>query len=192
MAKSGHDLKFLTQTELKSLLARAREQDIRAYTMILLAYRHGLRASEVCKILISDIDLAAGEIVCRREKGSITNWQHLAADETEAVRVWLQQRPKTDSPFLFVSRQSPAVSRSQFFRVFQALARTSGVPAEKCHPHSLKHSLGTHLAYAGLPAHVIQRRMGHESVKNTIVYLNIADRYVDEQCELARQRGEMV
>ena len=63
----------------------------------------------------------------------------------------LQERPFDLSPnsrFLFLSRKGSPVSRSQFFRLFKNLAKSIGLSDEKCHPHILKHSLGTHLANA--------------------------------------------
>ena len=45
--------------------------------MILMAYRHGLRASEVCGIKLADVDLKAGSISIRRLKGSLHTIQPL-------------------------------------------------------------------------------------------------------------------
>lgn len=155
-------------------------------------YRHGLRASEISSVTVSDFDLDQRRIMCRRNKASINNWQAMAEDEVEAVRAVLQDHRREKSPFLFGTRQSHAISRSQFYRVFRALAHDAGIPAEKRHPHVLKHSLGTHLANAGVPLQVIQHRLGHRCLKNTMVYLEIANAHADEQCELARCRGGVV
>jgi type 1 fimbriae regulatory protein FimB len=185
-------LMFLTQTELKALLDRAKQRGARDYAMILLAYRHGLRASEVCNITVGNIDLDAGNVRCERGKGSISNWQQLAADEAKALRSWLRKRPKSDSPFLFLSRRRTPVSRSQFFRLFSDIARSIGLPAEKCHPHVLKHTLGTHLANAGVPVQVIQARLGHRNIANTMIYLQISSGYVDRAFEAALANGAVV
>src|ERR1035441_830783 len=98
-------LNFLTQNELKALLIKAKQTGLRDYAMILLAYRHGLRASEVCNVTIENIDLDAGNIRCERGKGSISNWQSLADDEVKTLRAWLRKRPKSDSRYLFLSRK---------------------------------------------------------------------------------------
>jgi hypothetical protein len=62
MGKRSNSIKFLTRSWLQRLLAAARERGVRDYAMILLAYRHGLRASEVCRVQTSHIDLDAGNI----------------------------------------------------------------------------------------------------------------------------------
>ena len=185
-------LRFLTQGELKALLDKAKKHDLRDYAMILLAYRHGLRASEVCNITLENIDLDAGNIRCERGKGSISNWQSLADDEVKTLRAWLRKRPKSDSKFVFLSREGSPVSRSQFFRSFKAIAHSIGLSDEKCHPHILKHSLGTHLANAGVAPQVIQQRLGHRNIQNTMVYLTISNGFVDRAFGAALANGAVV
>ena len=185
-------LTFLTQTETKALLDRAKQSGARDYAMVLLAYRHGLRASEICNITMQNLDLDAGNIRCQRGKGSISNWQQLAKDEVKAVSAWLKHRPQSTSPYLFTSRKGSPVSRSQFFRVIKELGRKAGLPPEKCHPHILKHSIGTHLANAGMPVQVIQSRLGHRNIQNTMVYLQVSSVYVDKAFESAIAHGAVV
>ena len=62
MSRANSERKFLTKTELKALLDRVKLKSARDYAMLLLAYRHGLRASEVCNITMENIDLDAGNI----------------------------------------------------------------------------------------------------------------------------------
>ena len=84
------------------------------------------------------------------------------------------------------------MSRTQFFRVFRELARSAGIADEKCHPHILKHSLGTHLANSGVPVQVVQQRLGHRNIQNTLVYLQISSGYVDRAFEAAVANGAVV
>ena len=88
MSRASGDMQFLTKGELKNLLDKAKSRSARDYAMLLLAYRHGLRSSEVCNILIQNIDLEAQNIRCVRGKGSISNWQGLSKDEVKAVKTW--------------------------------------------------------------------------------------------------------
>src|SRR5579883_3400184 len=87
----------LAPCELVRLLKAARERSIRDWTMLLVAYCHGLRASEVCGLRMEDIDLRAGTIRCRRLKGSLETVQTLSPhrgnvllDEVRALREWLK------------------------------------------------------------------------------------------------------
>src|SRR5579863_3714146 len=88
---------ILSPTEILDLLKSARKHSTRDWAMILLAYRHGLRASEVCGLKLADLDLKGGSISIRRLKGSLHTIQPLfqhrgqpLLDETGAVRAWLR------------------------------------------------------------------------------------------------------
>ena len=192
MSRKTGDMKFLTKGELKALLDRAKMKSSRDYAMILLSYRHGMRASEVCNITMQNLDLEAGNIRCQRGKGSISNWQQLSADEIKAVKTWLRKRPKAESEFLFISNRGTPMSRCQFFRLFKHHAQAVGIPEEKQHPHVLKHSLGTHLANAGMPAQTIMARLGHRNIQNTMIYLQVSSAYVDKAFESALANGAVV
>ncbi len=142
---------FLTQTELRALLDRAKRSGPREYAMLLIAYRHGLRASEICNLTFENVDLEAGNIRCQRGKG-----EHLQLANAGRGRGQGSQGLATTASevgqriSLFLSRKGNPLSRCQFFRLFRALAEEAGLGPEKRHPHILKHSLGTHLANAGL------------------------------------------
>lgn len=192
MTRKTSEMQFLTKGELKALLGGLKLKSPRDYAMILLAYRHGMRASEVCNITMQNLDLEAGNIRCQRGKGSISNWQQLPIDEIKAIKTWLRRRPKVDTDCLFISNRGTPMSRSQFFRLFKNHAHAVGIPEEKQHPHVLKHSLGTHLANAGMPVQVIQSRLGHRNIQNTMVYLQVSSAYVDKAFEAAMANGAVV
>lgn len=78
----------LTRDEVMQLLRAARKNrhGARNQAMMLLAYRHGLRASEVVGLRWSDLDVGLGTIYCRRAKGSNPGVHPLARDEVSALR----------------------------------------------------------------------------------------------------------
>jgi len=90
--RRDQNIKFLTKQELQDVLACAKQHSPREHCMVLLAYRHGLRASEVCGIRMDHVDLKAGNLRCERGKGSVSNWQSLARDEMKAIRLWFRHR----------------------------------------------------------------------------------------------------
>jgi integrase len=57
---SRSTMTYLTPDEILAVLKAARARSVRDWAMVLLAYRHGLRASEVCGLKMSDFDLKAG------------------------------------------------------------------------------------------------------------------------------------
>ena len=70
-------MKALTPAEIHKVLKVASVSK-RNHAMILLAYKHGMRASEVCKLKMSDVDQKNGQITIRRLKGSLTTTQPLS------------------------------------------------------------------------------------------------------------------
>jgi type 1 fimbriae regulatory protein FimB len=187
--RKQQQIKFLTKQELQDLLDRAKQQSVREHCMVLLAYRHGLRASEICGLRLDHLDMKAGNIRCERGKGSVSNWQSLARDELMAIRLWLKHRTDKDNPYLFTSRNGGGMSRSQFFRIFKQLCEAAGIPEDKRHPHVLKHSLGTHMANAGMPVQVIQHRLGHRNISSTMVYVQMSNIYVDRAFQAVLDSG---
>lgn len=192
MGKRTDSIKFLTRSELQRLLAAAREHSVRDYVMILLAYRHGLRCAEICEMKYDQVDCDAQRLLCVRRKGSVTNWQELVKDEVDAVTAWLPHRPFPDSQYMFVTCRGGPLNHSRFRRILKSIGVEAGVPHERAHPHALKHSIAVHMVEADIPVQLIQRRLGHRSIKNTMVYLSIADSHVDKVVKNARQDGYIV
>ena len=145
--RQSNSRKALTPEEILKVLKIARESK-RNLAMILLAYRHGMRASEVCELRLADVDLKNGQITIRRLKGSLTTTQPLTdhpgqplLSEKRVLRAWLAER-RDASDFVFTSQKGGRIHRSQFFRMFQSVAERVGLPADRRHPHCLKHALG--------------------------------------------------
>lgn len=89
----------LEPSEVLSLLRAARAKGNREWAMILLAYKHGMRASEVCNLRVEDVDIKNGSIVVERLKGSLRTTQAVTEhrgepllNELKALREWLRQR----------------------------------------------------------------------------------------------------
>jgi site-specific recombinase XerD len=91
-------------------------------------------------------------------------------DEVVALRAWRKARPADGSDFLFASQKGGRLDRTQFFRVFQMIAEGAGLPAEKRHPHVLKHSLASHLIAGNVNLALVKQALGHCSISSTMVY----------------------
>jgi type 1 fimbriae regulatory protein FimB len=186
---------FLTPEETLAVLRAARGRSTRDWAMVLLSYRHGLRASEVCGLKLSDIDLKSGSISIRRLKGSLQTVQPLyphrgqpLLDEVNALRAWLRERRSDGSDYLFTSQKGGKLDRTQFFRVFQAIAETAALPLEKRHPHVLKHSLASHLVAGNVNLALVRQALGHRSINSTMQYVGTSDGQAAEAAQAALMR----
>src|SRR5581483_12020506 len=103
---------YLTESETTNFLRAARKgrHGVRNYAMVLLAYRHGLRVSELINIRMAELDLDTGHLFVRRLKGSLSTSHPLEGDEIRAMRAWLRKRiqaPCCNSPLVFLSERGP-------------------------------------------------------------------------------------
>jgi integrase/recombinase XerD len=141
-----------------------------------------MRASEVCNLKVDDIDLKNGSIVVERLKGSLRTTQAVTEhrgvpllNEQRALREWLRERRNDGSDYLFTSQKGGRLDRSQFFRLFRAIACEAGLAAEKRHPHALKHSLASHLVSANVNLALVKQQLGHKSISSTMRYVTTTD-----------------
>jgi site-specific recombinase XerD len=84
-----------------------------------------------------------------------------------------------------VSQKGGRLDRTQFFRIFQAVAEATGLPAEKRHPHVLKHSLATHLVASNANLALVKQALGHRSIISTMVYVGTTDAQAAEAVQAA-------
>jgi integrase len=186
---------FLSPEETLAVLGAAKERSARDWAMVLLAYRHGLRASEVCDLKVADADLKAGSLNVRRLKGSLSQVQPLyqhrgqpLLDEMKAVREWRRERKADGSDYLFTSQKGGRLDRTQFFRIFRACAEAVGLPQEKRHPHVLKHSLASHLVAGNVNLALVKQALGHRSINSTMQYVGTSDGQAAEAAQAALMR----
>jgi integrase len=151
-------VKALTVAEVDAVVAQG---DTQLQAMVLLAYRHGMRPSEVCGLRWSDIDFDAKTIRVRRLKNSFTTVQPLSEEELQAIAAQPYDKRET--------RIFP-VDRTTFWRHFKKACKASGVAASKRHPHALKHACGFALVAANVNLAVIKAHLGHRSINSTSIY----------------------
>ncbi|ENZ8430784.1 tyrosine-type DNA invertase [Klebsiella aerogenes] len=165
---------FLTQNEIESLLnaANSGPHAARNYCLTLLCFIHGFRASEICRLRISDIDLRSKCIYIHRLKKGFSTTHPLLNKEIQALKRWLDIRdeyPQSASEWLFLSRKGNPLSRQQFYQIISASGDQAGLPLE-IHPHMLRHSCGFALANMGIDTRLIQDYLGHRNIRHTVWY----------------------
>jgi type 1 fimbriae regulatory protein FimB/type 1 fimbriae regulatory protein FimE len=141
-------------------------------TMILLAYRHGLRVAELVTLRWDAIDFAHGRLHVHRVKGSSESVHPLSGREMRALRR-LKREQEPDSPFIFTSERgapfSPAGARKMIARLGDAAGFDFPV-----HPHMLRHACGYQLANRGVDTRSLQAYLGHRNIQHTVRYTELA------------------
>ena len=144
-------------------------------TMILIGYRHGLRASELCDLQWSQVELATGRLHVRRAKNGSPSVHPMQGDEIRALRR-LQREQGLSSHVFMTERDGPMTPKA-----FHALFGRIGARAKMqfpIHPHMLRHGCGYALANAGHDTRALQAWLGHKNIQHTVRYTELApDRF---------------
>jgi integrase len=168
---------YLTLDEVERLRKAAGQNrhGFRDATMILVAYRHGLRPSEACGLRWDAIDLDLGRIHCHRRKNGAPSVHPLSGAELRALRRVRREAPA--SPFVFVSERGAPFTVGGFRRMVARLGVKAGF-AFPVHPHMLRHACGFKLANDGVDTRSLQVYLGHKNIQHTTVYAALApDRF---------------
>jgi type 1 fimbriae regulatory protein FimB/type 1 fimbriae regulatory protein FimE len=139
--------------------------------MILVAFRHGLRAAELCDLRWDQVEFGAAVLHVRRVKNGTASTHPLRGDELRALR--RLQRESETSPFIFVSERGTPFTTAGFARMIERAAETAGLTL-KAHPHMLRHACGYALANKGHDTRAIQAWLGHRSITSTAIYTALA------------------
>jgi integrase len=164
----------LTPSEVESLVeaAKANRHGHRDATMVLLAYRHGLRACELVDLEWSQIDFKAAVLHVRRAKKGTPGTHPIRGDELRALRK-LQREQNPTSPFVFTSERGSPFATSGFAKMIERAGVEAGFDF-KAHPHMLRHACGFALANAGHDTRALQAYLGHKNIQHTVRYTELA------------------
>lgn len=147
---------------------------VRDQAMFHLAYRHGLRVSELTSIRVGDLDMSGKSLYVRRLKNGLSTVQPVQKDTLCLLRSWLKIRgeylsERVESDWLFLSQQGRILSRQRVFRLARRYGEIAGLPFA-FHPHMLRHACGYALADQGLDTRLIQDYLGHKNISHTVRY----------------------
>jgi integrase/recombinase XerD len=163
-------MQYLTRPELRRLFEVAQQHNPHYRLAMTVTLWHGLRVSELINLRGSDVT-PDGCIIVRRLKGSNTTLQPLRQDSDVLF---------DESPLLELARERKTlrlfpISRGHFHRLMRAYGAEAGIHPDKCHPHSLKHSVAMILWDCTQSLGVVQNFLGHKSPSSSLVYLREVD-----------------
>jgi integrase len=165
---------YLTEAEVERLMgaARGNRYGHRDATMILVAYRHGLRVSELVDLRWDQVDFRTATLHVRRVKQATPSTHPIIGDELRALRR-LQREQEPKSTFVFTSERGAPFTSAGFARMIER----AGIEAKfgfKPHPHMLRHACGFALANRGHDTRALQAYLGHKNIQHTVRYTELS------------------
>jgi type 1 fimbriae regulatory protein FimB/type 1 fimbriae regulatory protein FimE len=157
--------KFMTEAEIEALAKAAGSH--RDRTMILVAFRHGLRANEVVNLRWDQIDLGKALLTIYRSKHGRDATHPMPGGEIRDLRR-LHRETERASEFVFVSRLGSPMTMRAFGQMTKRTAAAAGLA--NVHPHALRHACGYKLALEGRSMRDIQHYLGHRRIASTEIY----------------------
>ena len=166
---------YLTPKEVERLIAAAkkpgRRYGLRDATMILVAFRHGLRVSELCALTWDQIDFSQGMMHVRRIKNGIGSVQQIGGEEMRMLRAL--KREDAAARYVFMTERGAPMTPAGFRKMLARL----GVAAKfqfSVHPHMLRHACGYKLANDGRDTRALQHYLGHKNIMHTVRYTELS------------------
>jgi type 1 fimbriae regulatory protein FimE len=171
---------YLTATEVEALMENARQvgrHGHRDMTLIMLAYRHGLRVAELVALRWEQVDWRQGLLHVIRLKQGTPTTHPLRGPELRALRKLQRDYPET--PYVFVSERKAPLTTGAVRKIVARAGESAGL-SFPVHPHMLRHATGFYLANQGQDTRAIQDYLGHKNIQHTVRYTQLApDRFKD-------------
>ena len=165
---------YLSEKEVGKVIAAAAAQGrhgVRDSALILIAYRHGLRVSELVSLRWDQIDLSQGLVHISRLKNGLPSVHPLRGPELRALR--RLQRENANAAYVFVSERKAPLTPDAVRKIVGRAGREAGITFS-IHPHMLRHATGYKLANDGHDTRAIQQYLGHRNIQHTTRYTELA------------------
>jgi type 1 fimbriae regulatory protein FimB/type 1 fimbriae regulatory protein FimE len=160
----------LTKAEVDRLIEAARDNRnaLRDQTMILVAFRHGLRCVELVNLQWDAVDFTSGHLHVRRVKNGSPSTHPISGRELRALRR-LQRDQEPASPFVFTSELGTPFTQAGFAKMLARVGEAADFKY-RVHPHQLRHACGFVLANLGTDTRALQAYLGHKNIQHTVRY----------------------
>lgn len=168
----------ITRAEVEHILASLGTEhplDLRDRALVYVAYGSGLRVSEIVNLKTADVHLQQSIAKVRQGKGQKDRFVPLNQLEVEAISLYLDKaRPRfvrePDNGVMFIGRYGDILTRQ---RLWQVLTRISArIVGRGISPHKYRHAFVTDTINGGAGSRVVQKMVGHASVKTTMDYMH--------------------
>jgi site-specific recombinase XerD len=149
---------------------------LRDHAILQLLAVYGLRAGEIIRLRLEDVDWRGDVLHVRRSKTGDHSRLPLFESVGEALIDYLRHgRPETDVREIFVRTRAPYVPMVRIYNEVSRRLEAAGItPSGKRGPHIFRHARAVSLLRASVPRKLIGDVLGHRSTESTIPYLKLA------------------
>lgn len=162
---------YLDKAEVEAIIQSV-THPVLHYFIMTMAYT-GLRVRECNHLTLNDVNLDEGYIQVNNGKGGKNRTLPMSQSLKRALRVYLDEhRPQTESLYFFALKKTGSVSGQYVNRILKDATKKAGIEKHVT-SHILRHSFASYLVKHDTHVAVIQRLLGHASVKTTSVYLHV-------------------
>jgi integrase len=186
--KAVRTREHLTPDEVEHMLVALRKAGGRLVDrdvlLVMMAYRHGLRAKEIIALRWDQIDRKAGKIHVARAKNGEPSTHPVRGPELRALSAWQRKQSKASqdlspdlgrsTPYVFTALGGHPMTLRTVHHVVAEAGKAAGIEFP-VHPHMLRHATGYYLANAGQDTRAIQLYLGHKGIQHTVRYTNLSD-----------------
>ncbi|HEV7766379.1 MAG TPA: tyrosine-type recombinase/integrase [Thermoanaerobaculia bacterium] len=188
--QAAHQLAYLTKVEVERLFTAIPRLDGRDRLLFDVIYRYGLRRQEAALLRREHV---AERIWITRLKGGVSGEYPIHPTTRRLLWDYFEQQEGRPGPYLFATRQSGLrpMSPSTIYQIFRRYADAADLPADRRHPHVLRHSIAVHLMNAGWDAADVQDWLGHRDIASTMVYAAVTNKRREAKYEEALLSDEI-
>jgi integrase/recombinase XerD len=148
-----------------------RQLVVRDLACFYLLWHCGLRISEVCSLLVNDVDLPGRKLFIRNSKKRKDRMVYLNETTVEALHHHLSNRPDPSSAYLFTTRFG-VLKRGGLWKKLRSYGHQCGVQVTA---RRLRHTFASQMLAAGMPISSLQRYLGHELMDTTMIYAEVSN-----------------
>ena len=172
--KDVREREYLTSSEIERISKAAKSigrHGHRDSTIIMVAYHHALRVSELVNLKWSQVDLSQGLIHVNRLKNGVASVHPLSGQSIRALRKLKRDYP--DTQYIFITERKGPLVADTVRKMVKRAGEVAGL-LFPIHPHMLRHSTGFKLANDKQDTRAIQHYMGHKNIQHTVRYTELA------------------
>jgi len=172
----------MRQDEYHRLLATAGSNH-RDFAILTVLLQCGVRVSELCGLAVEDIDLKTGVLIVRDGKGQQDREIDLEKKARKALTMYLESRPPSHSPALFLNRYGEPLGRFGVRKVILKLCKEAGLD-RTVSPHIFRHTFASMKVESGkVSPYQLQQWLGHRDIKTTQIYVHLSKEYSKKAME---------